>query len=326
MQLQWDCSQNEGTTRLLIDSWIATIKSHSGTILDQAEQRAITNILRMETSQVIGKIESLLRMDQIHFGRVRSQLLPLLIAWEQVILEKERYGEEGLCIYTRDDKSQLSLQEFLLLFQTVYYRAQAGLTTLPITITMPSLPPVTKCDVTRLPMEMRAEILCLLPDLRILLDTILSHSSFYATYKEYPRRISLAIFRQRCSQVRRRNISGVFWELMFALRNGEATLLSCCGSLQTALENFADRTCVTSLRRAYLIRPIQTLYDTRYSSFSGNGKKRKQANRMVRRSTGRTKSKVSLKTITMTASALYVLQRLAAQTSGYVSEIHLAKF
>ncbi|KAI1181432.1 hypothetical protein F5B17DRAFT_425352 [Nemania serpens] len=83
----------------------------------------------METSEVAKKIESLLRLDLAHFIRVRSQLLSLLVAWEQVILEKKRYSEEGL--HTGGDESQLSPHQFLVLFQTVFRQARVGLTSLP---------------------------------------------------------------------------------------------------------------------------------------------------------------------------------------------------
>ncbi|KAI1322668.1 hypothetical protein F5Y16DRAFT_404217 [Xylariaceae sp. FL0255] len=83
LQLQWDCGQNEGTTRRLVDSWIAATDG----------KRKIDDILQVETSQVTSQIESLLRFDPVHFERVRSQLYSLLIAWEQVILEKRRYDE-----------------------------------------------------------------------------------------------------------------------------------------------------------------------------------------------------------------------------------------
>ncbi|KAI3326562.1 hypothetical protein HD806DRAFT_487583 [Xylariaceae sp. AK1471] len=77
------------------------------------------------------------------------------------------------------------------------------------TTTMSSLPPVTKYDLTRLPMEIRVEILCHLPNLHTLLSAILTHSSIYDTYKQYSRNISLVVFRQRCRAIEGYNISEV---------------------------------------------------------------------------------------------------------------------
>ncbi|KAI1318796.1 hypothetical protein F5Y16DRAFT_391553, partial [Xylariaceae sp. FL0255] len=150
-------------------------------------------------------------MDHVYFERVRSQLFSLLIAWEQAILEKKRYEEEGLRIDVTDDRAQLNPHEFMILFQTVYFRAQAGLATLPIP---------TKSHLTSLPREIQIEILSHLPNLQTLFAARLIHRSFRDVYTEYSRSISLAIFRQRCSQVQGRNISGVFWELVFALDRG----------------------------------------------------------------------------------------------------------
>ncbi|KAI3342061.1 hypothetical protein F4824DRAFT_272429 [Ustulina deusta] len=137
LQLQWDCSQNEGATCQLFDSWIAATDgagggSQSGTVLDEKERRTIAEILRMETSEVTNKVESLLRIDLVHFERVRNQLLSLLVGWEQAILEKKRYDEEGLRI--EDGEAQLSPRRFLILFHIIYYRARVGLTSLPTSI------------------------------------------------------------------------------------------------------------------------------------------------------------------------------------------------
>ncbi|KAI1158994.1 hypothetical protein F5B18DRAFT_638762 [Nemania serpens] len=134
LQLQWDCSQNEGAIRQLVDSWIAVSDgtrqgSQSSPVLDEKEQCTIGEILQMETFEVVKKIESLLRIDLAHFLRVRSQLSSLLVAWEQAILEKKRYSEEGLCI--GGNESQLSPHQFLVLFQIVFHRARVGLTSLP---------------------------------------------------------------------------------------------------------------------------------------------------------------------------------------------------
>ncbi|KAJ3578091.1 hypothetical protein NPX13_g2474 [Xylaria arbuscula] len=134
LQLQWDCSQNRGAISQLVDSWIAVSDgtrqgSGSSPVLDEIEQHTIGEILQMETSEVTKKIESLLKIDLAHFIRVRSQLLSLLVAWEQAILEKKRYSEEGL--HTGGDMSQLSPHQFLVLFQIVFHRARVGLTSLP---------------------------------------------------------------------------------------------------------------------------------------------------------------------------------------------------
>ncbi|KAI0903861.1 hypothetical protein F4823DRAFT_617074 [Ustulina deusta] len=62
--------------------------------------------------------------------------------------------------------------------------------------------PVTNYCLTSLPVEIRADILCHLPDLRALLSTMLVHSLIHAPDKEYSCGISLAIFR-RLVQVHR---------------------------------------------------------------------------------------------------------------------------
>ncbi|KAJ3561303.1 hypothetical protein NPX13_g9001 [Xylaria arbuscula] len=129
LQLQWDCRQNKGVACQLINSWIA---GTDGTILNEEERRTIAETLRMETSEVTRKVESLLRINLVHFERVRSQLLSLLIGWEQVIQEKEQYDQERLYIRREEDKAGLSPREFMILFQIIYYRAQAGLTILPV--------------------------------------------------------------------------------------------------------------------------------------------------------------------------------------------------
>ncbi len=134
LQLQWDCSRNEGAIGQLVDSWIAASDAirggpQPGPVLDEKEQHTVAEILRTETSEVTKKVESLLRIDLAHFIRVRSQLLSLLIAWEQAILEKKRYDEEGL--QTGVGEAQLSPHQFMILFQIVYFRARVGLISLP---------------------------------------------------------------------------------------------------------------------------------------------------------------------------------------------------
>ncbi|KAK5632005.1 hypothetical protein RRF57_007719 [Xylaria bambusicola] len=81
----------------------------------------------MKTSEVTRKVESLLQINLVHFEQVRSQLLSLLIGWEQVILEKEQYDQERLYIRREENEAGLSPREFMILFQITYYRAQAEL-------------------------------------------------------------------------------------------------------------------------------------------------------------------------------------------------------
>ncbi|KAI3335916.1 hypothetical protein F4824DRAFT_500405 [Ustulina deusta] len=127
LQLQWDCRQNKDVACQLVNSWIA---GTDGTVLDEEERRMIAKTLRMGTSEVTRKVESLLRVDLVHFEQICNQLLSLLISWEQAILKKKRYDKEGL--RTGNGEAQLSPREFMILFQITYYRAQAGLTILPI--------------------------------------------------------------------------------------------------------------------------------------------------------------------------------------------------
>ncbi|KAI1290505.1 hypothetical protein F5Y03DRAFT_401221 [Xylaria venustula] len=105
LQLQWDCRQNKGVACQLINSWIAGTDE---TVLNEEERRTIAETLRMEF----------------------SGLLSLLIGWEQAILEKKRYDGEGP--RAGNSEAQLSSCEFMILFQITYYRAQAGLTILPV--------------------------------------------------------------------------------------------------------------------------------------------------------------------------------------------------
>ncbi|KAI3322900.1 hypothetical protein HD806DRAFT_499636 [Xylariaceae sp. AK1471] len=150
----------------------------------------------------------------------------------------------------------------MIVFQTIYFRARVGLTSLPTSTPLsgtpvsmkrsiqsnPSAPPkkarlqnedknqVKTCDrnladislsnpattnhhLTRLPIEIRMEILGYLPNLRTLLSAILTHSSLYATYLEYSRSIPLAIFRERCRAIQGCDIGDVFWELVFAINH-----------------------------------------------------------------------------------------------------------
>ncbi|KAJ3570092.1 hypothetical protein NPX13_g5848 [Xylaria arbuscula] len=259
LQLQWDCRQNKGVAWQLTNSWIA---GTDGTVLNEEERRMIAKTLRMETPEVTRKVESLLRIDLVHFERVRSQLLSLLISWEQAIWEKKRYDEEGL--RTGNNEAQLNPHQFMILFQTIYFRARAGLTSLPTSTTsssgmvasikysskpdssattkqpklenadrdrdrvktcnksladMSSLNPATNCHLTRLPVEMKAEILSHLPNLRALLSAILAHTSLYATYKECSRSILLAVFRRRCRAIRGCEIGEAYLELVFAIRH-----------------------------------------------------------------------------------------------------------
>ncbi|RYP01924.1 hypothetical protein DL764_006019 [Monosporascus ibericus] len=96
--------------------------------LKEKERQRIVDILDNEGDEVAAGVENLLRKDVVHFLRVRTQLLSLLIAWEQVILEKKRYDEEGF--RACGTAEGISPHQFMILFQTVFGRARAGLTNL----------------------------------------------------------------------------------------------------------------------------------------------------------------------------------------------------
>ncbi|RYO97358.1 hypothetical protein DL765_011202 [Monosporascus sp. GIB2] len=96
--------------------------------LKEKERQRIVDILDKEGDEVAAGVENLLRKDVIHFLRVRTQLLSLLIAWEQVILEKKRYDEEGF--RACGTAEGISPHHFMILFQIVFGRARAGLTNL----------------------------------------------------------------------------------------------------------------------------------------------------------------------------------------------------
>ncbi|KAI0163881.1 hypothetical protein GGR57DRAFT_268696 [Xylariaceae sp. FL1272] len=127
LQLQWDCSHQSGAIRKLVDLWIAEADgtARGKPLLNDQEGQIAASIIREDALEVANKVEAILRMDKAHFIRVRAQLLSLLLAWEQVMLEKKRYDEEGLRPSGRAE--DLSPHQFLILFHTVYRRAQAGL-------------------------------------------------------------------------------------------------------------------------------------------------------------------------------------------------------
>ncbi|KAI1119348.1 hypothetical protein F5Y14DRAFT_457662 [Nemania sp. NC0429] len=88
LKLQWDCAGKGDASRKLVDFWV----------------------------------------EESNTTRIRNQLLSLLFAWEQIILEKKRYDEEGF--HPSDNTEDLSPRQFLILFRVIWGRAQAGLTDL----------------------------------------------------------------------------------------------------------------------------------------------------------------------------------------------------
>ncbi|KAI1325797.1 hypothetical protein F5Y16DRAFT_376780 [Xylariaceae sp. FL0255] len=128
LQLQWDCSGKGGATRKLVDLWVEEASKAGSQVLNEKEHRAVAGILGEQVSSVTKTVGGLLQKEPVHFIRVRNQLLSLLVAWEQIMLEKKRYDEEGL--HPSENMDDLSPHQFLILFQTVWGRAQVGLTDL----------------------------------------------------------------------------------------------------------------------------------------------------------------------------------------------------
>ncbi|KAI1159433.1 hypothetical protein F5B18DRAFT_588588 [Nemania serpens] len=144
LKLQWDCADNGGASRKLVDTWVQqsnnATRGTDNQILNEAEHLLAAKILQDPVSSVIKQVQDLLHKDLIHFMRVRNQLLSLLVAWEQIILEKKRYDEEGF--HPSDNMEDLSPHQFLILFRVVWGRAQAGLTDLapsPANSTAPTI-------------------------------------------------------------------------------------------------------------------------------------------------------------------------------------------
>ncbi|KAI1322430.1 hypothetical protein F5Y16DRAFT_404446 [Xylariaceae sp. FL0255] len=100
----------------------------SSLVLNEKDRRIVASILREHESSVAKKVEGLLQKEPVHFIQVRNQLLSLLVAWKQIMLDKKRYDKESLRLSENID--DLSPHQFLILFHTVWGRAQVGLTDL----------------------------------------------------------------------------------------------------------------------------------------------------------------------------------------------------
>ena len=72
---------------------------------------------------------------------------------------------------------------------------------------------------TRLPIELQAQILEHLPNFSSLFSAIQTHSNMYNAYSTFDCRILHTIFRRRCDKTKQKNIGLVFWELVFATRH-----------------------------------------------------------------------------------------------------------
>ncbi|KAI1321140.1 hypothetical protein F5Y16DRAFT_389263 [Xylariaceae sp. FL0255] len=83
LQLQWDCSGKGGATRKLVDLWLEEASKAGSQVLNEKEHRAVAGIFGEQK-------------EPVYFIWVRNQLLSLFVAWEQIMLEKKRYDEEGL--------------------------------------------------------------------------------------------------------------------------------------------------------------------------------------------------------------------------------------
>ncbi|KAI0388403.1 hypothetical protein F5Y17DRAFT_452921 [Xylariaceae sp. FL0594] len=138
LQLQWNCDGKGGASRKLVDFWVeqtnTTWNTHRGDwVLTKDEHEDAVELLQKDPSFVRQKVEALLQMKMALFTRTRNQILSFLIAWEQIILEKQRYDEEGL--HPSNNPDDLSPHQFLILFQIVWGRARVGLADLTPNLT-----------------------------------------------------------------------------------------------------------------------------------------------------------------------------------------------
>ncbi|KAI1159286.1 hypothetical protein F5B18DRAFT_655794 [Nemania serpens] len=127
LKLQWGCAGKGDASRKLVDFWVEEFNttrsaSRDGPVrkLNKEEYAHTAGSLQDSALSVTRQVKDLLHKDLIHFMRVQNQLLSLLVAWEQIILEKKRYDEEGF--HPSDNTEDLNPRQFLILFRVIWGR------------------------------------------------------------------------------------------------------------------------------------------------------------------------------------------------------------
>lgn len=132
LQSNWDCSQSPHAVRKLVNSWLEGDKSSTlakNTRLSLTDQQMVQSIVAMDQHSITKQLIKTFQYDLSQFEKVRTQLLSLLLAWEQIILEKKRYDEEG---FDMDGSDFLTITppQFLILFRIISSHSQVGLLSL----------------------------------------------------------------------------------------------------------------------------------------------------------------------------------------------------
>ncbi|KAI1182074.1 hypothetical protein F5B17DRAFT_436026 [Nemania serpens] len=131
LNFNWDCRGHEYMPRQLVNSWAteATLRAEPGpktaslpSSLSNQQIVKIQAALKVTPPEILTRVKKLLRVPKQDYLSIREKLLSLLIGWEKVIQEKERYDASD----SRYGLEGLNPHEFYILIDTLWNTARLG--------------------------------------------------------------------------------------------------------------------------------------------------------------------------------------------------------
>ncbi|TGJ85253.1 hypothetical protein E0Z10_g3497 [Xylaria hypoxylon] len=135
LNLSWDCTEMEHVTRQVANQWIWESTGDSPFVdhrviplpfysLKTRDTDRVQKALRIDKVTMAERVERLLNVSLSDYMLTRNKLLSLLISWEQVILEKRRYDQEGF--QPSDSGNGLTHHQFYVLVDLIWGIAGPG--------------------------------------------------------------------------------------------------------------------------------------------------------------------------------------------------------
>lgn len=127
LKTAWELPHAQRVPQQLAEAWIAQCRSGKGP-LDQNRYEQIAEILELNGNELQQELVRSFQMPKPKFVQFRYKILSLLIAWEQILLEKTRFDESRLHLNNPSQES-LSPHECLILLTTISNMVRPGIAT-----------------------------------------------------------------------------------------------------------------------------------------------------------------------------------------------------
>ncbi|KAI1249791.1 hypothetical protein MGN70_009405 [Eutypa lata] len=127
LKTTWELPHAQRVPQQLAEAWIAQSRNGKGP-LDQNRYEQIAEILELNGDELQQELLESFRMPKPKFVQFKYRILSLLIAWEQILLEKTRFDESGLDLNNPSPES-LSPHECLILLTTISNVVRPGIAT-----------------------------------------------------------------------------------------------------------------------------------------------------------------------------------------------------